>query len=97
GGGTPGDGTVVLAELLRQGAAEATIVVNDPAAVQAAFAAGLGGEVAMEVGGKTDRLHGDPVPIRGRVGYLGDGRWTHEGSENAGVPVDLGPVAVLRI
>lgn len=97
GGGTPGDGTVILAELLRQGATEATMVVNDPAAVQAAFAAGLDGEVAMEVGGKTDRLHGEPVPIRGRVRYLGDGRWTHEGPENAGVPVDLGPVAVLRV
>ncbi len=97
GGGTPGDGTVVLAELLRQGATEATIVINDPSAVQAAFAAGLEGEVAMPVGGKTDRLHGEPVPIRGRVVRLGDGRWTHEGPENAGVPVDLGPVAVLRV
>ena len=97
GGGTPGDGTVILAELLRQGATEATIVVNDPEAVRAALAAGVGGQLAIEVGGKTDRLHGEPVPIAGQVRLLGDGRWTHEGPENAGVPVDPGPVAVVRV
>lgn len=97
GGGTPGDGTVILAELLRQGATEATIVINDPEAVQAAFAAGVGAELALDVGGKTDRRHGDPVPIVGRVEQLGDGRWTHEGPENAGVPVDPGPIAVVRV
>jgi microcystin degradation protein MlrC len=97
GGGTPGDGTVILAELLRQGATEATVVVNDPAAVQAAIAAGVGGRIALEVGGKTDRWHGEPVPVEGRVRLLSDGRWTHEGPENAGVPVDPGPVAVVRV
>ncbi len=97
GGGTPGDGTVILGELLRQGAAEATMIVNDPAAVRAAFAAGVDGPIALPVGGKTDRRHGDPVPIRGRVRLLYDGRWIHEGPENAGVPVDNGPIAVVRV
>ena len=50
----------------------------------------------MAVGGKTDRLHGDPVEIAGRVRLLCDGHWVHEGPENAGVPVDMGPTAVLR-
>lgn len=97
GGGTPGDATVILAELLRQGAREATIVLNDPEAVQAAFAAGVGGTITREVGGKVDRLHGDPVPVSGQVRLLYDGRWTHEGPENAGVPVNNGPVAVVRV
>ena len=72
-------------------------MVNDPEAVQAAFAAGVGGAVELAVGGKTDRLHGEPVPIRGRVRLLSDGRWTHEGPENAGVPVEKGPIAVVRV
>ncbi|MBA2521495.1 MAG: M81 family metallopeptidase, partial [Chloroflexia bacterium] len=97
GGGTPGDGTVILGELLRQGATEATVIVNDPAAVQAAFAAGVDGPLALPAGGKTDRRHGDPVQVRGRVRLLYDGRWTHEGPENAGVPVDNGPIAVVRV
>ena len=96
GGGTPGDGTVLLAELLAQDAREATIVIADAEAARAAFDAGVGGMVQVTVGAKTDRLHGDPVPVTGRVRLLCDGRWIHEGPENAGVPVDMGPAAVLR-
>ena len=42
GGGTPGDGTVLLAELLAQDAQEATVVIADAEAAKAAFAAGVG-------------------------------------------------------
>jgi microcystin degradation protein MlrC len=96
GGGTPGDGTVLLAELLAQDAQEASVVIADAAAAKAAFTAGFGGTVRLAVGGKTDHLHGDPVEIAGRVRLLCDGQWVHEGPENAGVPVDMGPTAVLR-
>ncbi len=97
GGGTPGDGTVLLAELLAQGAQDATIFIADAEAVRAAVAAGVGGTVETAVGGKTDDLHGPPVPVRGRVRLLGDGRFVHEGPENAGVPADMGPTAVVRV
>jgi microcystin degradation protein MlrC len=95
GGGTPGDGTLLLAELLAQGAQDATVVIADAEAAQAAFTTAVGGTVQTAVGGKTDRLHGDPVPVTGRVRLLCDGQWIHEGPENAGVPVDIGPTAVL--
>jgi microcystin degradation protein MlrC len=96
GGGTPGDGTVLLDQLLAQGAREATVVIADAEAAQEAFAAGVGAIVNLTVGGKTDRLHGDPVAVTGLVRLLGDGQWIHEGPENAGVPVDMGRTAVLR-
>jgi microcystin degradation protein MlrC len=96
GGGTPGDGTVLLAELLAQNAREATIVIADAEAAEAAHAAGVGATLRLEVGGKTDRLHGEPVPVEGRVRLLSDGQWVHEGPENAGVPVDMGRTALLR-
>jgi microcystin degradation protein MlrC len=96
GGGTPGDGTVLLEQLLAQGAREATVVIADAEAAQEAFAAGVGAIANLTVGGKTDRLHGDPVAVTGRVRLLGDGQWIHEGPENAGVPVDMGRTAVLR-
>ena len=54
GGGTPGDGTVLLAELLAQEAQEATVVIADAEAARAAFAAGVGATVRLAVGGKTD-------------------------------------------
>src|ERR671910_1920092 len=96
GGGTPGDGTMLLAELLAQGAQEASVVIADAEAARAAFAAGVGATVSFAVGGKTDRMHGDPVEIAGRVRLLCDGQWVHEGPENAGISVDMGPAAVLR-
>jgi microcystin degradation protein MlrC len=96
GGGTPGDGTVLLAELLAQRAQDAAIVIADAAAAQVAHAAGVGATVALSVGGKTDRLHGAPVAVTGRVRLLSDGQWVHEGPENAGLPVDMGPTAVVR-
>jgi microcystin degradation protein MlrC len=95
GGGTPGDGTVVLAELIRQDAQRAVVVIADPEAADLARAVGVGAEVDLLVGGKVDRLHGDPVRLRGVVRSLHDGRWVHEGPENAGVPVDSGPTAVV--
>ncbi len=96
GGGTPGDGTAILAELLRQGARKSVVVIADPEAVQLAHAAGAGSFVTLTVGGKVDRLHGDPVTIRGIVQYTGDGAWVHEGPENAGVSVHHGPSAVIE-
>lgn len=96
GGGTPGDGTVLLAELLKQNAQDATVVIADPDAVRQAIAAGVRNTVCVAAGGKTDRLHGDPVSVEGRVRFISDGRWIHEGPENAGVPVEMGPTVVLR-
>jgi microcystin degradation protein MlrC len=95
GGGTPGDGTVVLAELLRQDAQRAVVVIADPESASVAIQAGVGAEVDLMVGGKADRLHGDPVRLQGVVQSVHDGRWVHEGPENAGVPVDSGPTAVV--
>ena len=96
GGGTPGDATEVLAELLRQGAERAVVVMADADAATQAREAGVGAEVDLLVGGKVDRLHGEPVRVRGVVQSLHDGRWVHEGPENAGVPVDSGPTAVVQ-
>jgi microcystin degradation protein MlrC len=97
GGGTPGDGTVLLAELLRQRAQGAVIVIADREAVAACSMTGVGSDVELLVGGKTDRRHGDPCAISGTVQTLSDGYWVHKGPENAGVPVDMGPTAVLRV
>ncbi len=75
GGGSPGDSTAILAELVRQGAPGAVSVIYDPEAARACASAGIDAEVDLRVGGKTDRMHGDPVVIRGRVRSLHDGRF----------------------
>lgn len=96
GGGTTGDGTVLLAELLRQNARDAVVVIADPAAAAMAIVVGPGGIFDGLVGGKVDTLHGDPVRLTGNVRLISDGRWIHEGPENAGVLVESGPTAVVQ-
>jgi microcystin degradation protein MlrC len=44
--------------------------IADPAAVAACAEAGVGGEVAVALGGKLDPVHGRPLPVRGRVAAL---------------------------
>jgi microcystin degradation protein MlrC len=46
--------------------------ISDAAAVNACYAAGLGHEVSVNVGGKLDLVHGHPLPIRGAVVRLVD-------------------------
>jgi microcystin degradation protein MlrC len=51
------------------------VVMYDPAAVQAAAKAGIGGRFDMAVGGKSDKAHGAPVRVAGRVRSLDDGNY----------------------
>jgi microcystin degradation protein MlrC len=98
GGGSAGDGTVLLAELLRQGATGAVVVLHDPDAVQAARQAGTGGRFEHAVGGRVDRLHGDPVLVRGVVDSLHDGTWVEDQARHGGRRFnDQGPTAVVTI
>lgn len=75
GGGSPADSTFVLAALIRQQATDAVATIYDPAAASAAADGGIGGTLALAVGGKTDDQHGAPVPVRGVVRALHDGRF----------------------
>jgi len=73
GAGSPGDSTILLAEVIRQGAQKAMVVLYDPESVEACRQAGVRQSVSLRVGGKTDARHGTPVSIEGRVRTLGDG------------------------
>lgn len=95
GGGTPGDGTVVLEELLRQNAPSAVVCLADAEAVALCLNVGIEGAVDIEVGGKTDGLHGKPVRVAGRVRHLSDGKFTYKGSFMPGKSVAMGRTAVL--
>ena len=84
GGGSPGDSTFVLAELLAQSASGFVVVLCDPAGVQTCVQAGVGAEVALDVGAKADSLHGDPVAIRGKVRLIHDGRFVETQPRHGG-------------
>ncbi len=98
GGGSAGDATFLLAELTRQKAAGWVVAVADPEAVAAAVRAGTGGPFDHPVGGKTDKLHGEPVAIRGRVKSLNDGRFLETEIRHGGQRYyDQGPTAVIEV
>ncbi|MGN7292939.1 M81 family metallopeptidase [Rhizobium sp. SAFR-030] len=62
GGGTAGDATVVLEELLAQGATDVAIgMIWDPIAVQICMAAGEGAEIPLRFGAKSAPGTGNPV------------------------------------
>ncbi len=65
GGGTAGDATVVLAELIRRGARDVAVgTIWDPIAVQICFAAGEGAEIMLRFGAKSAPFTGDPIDKR---------------------------------
>jgi microcystin degradation protein MlrC len=98
GGGSAGDGTVLLDEMLRQGATDGVICLYAPAEVQFCASAGLGAEITLTVGGKVDRLHGDPVSVTGRVHLLHDGQYIESEPRHGGRRTNfMGQTALVEI
>jgi microcystin degradation protein MlrC len=97
-GGSAGDSTFILEELLKQKAAGWVVAISDPAAVQEAMRAGIDGKFEMPVGGKRDQLHGRPVSIRGVVRSLHAGRYMEPQVRHGGGRFhDLGHSAVIEV
>jgi microcystin degradation protein MlrC len=98
GGGSPGDSTFLLAELLKQKAQGWVVVISDRAADEAAFRAGVNGAFDQAVGAKTDKMHGSPVQVRGRVKALTDGRYVEpEVRHGGGRYNDMGRTAAIEV
>jgi microcystin degradation protein MlrC len=98
GAGAPCDGTILLRGLLERGVTNAALgALWDPEAVKVCQRAGVGATVDLELGGKVDDLHGAPLPVRGRIRLLSDGRFTNLGPMNTGAETRMGPTAVVSI
>src|SRR5262249_14746872 len=69
-----------------------------PEEVRVCAAAGIGAEVMLHVGGKVDRLHGDPVAVTGRVALLHDGTYIEEEVRHGGKRINrMGPTALVEL
>jgi microcystin degradation protein MlrC len=98
GGGSAGDGTVLLAEFMRQGATGAIVTLFDPEAQRLAREVGPGGSFETSVGGQVDDRHGPPVEVVGTVRSLHDGRWRETEARHGGrLENDQGPTAVVDL
>lgn len=93
--GASGDSNAILRALIDAGyEGTAVIPIVDPAAVEAAFAAGIGSVVKTTVGGALDAKRFTPLPIEGRVRMLSDG-WFH--SETTRELWQAGRTAVIQV
>jgi microcystin degradation protein MlrC len=84
GGGSAADSTILLQEALRAAITDMLVVLKDPESVQACIQAGVGADVTLNVGSKTDDLHGQPVSICGRVRALTDGHFIEDNPVHGG-------------
>jgi microcystin degradation protein MlrC len=84
GGGSAGDGTILLRELLRQHAEHSVCCLYAPEEVQQCAAAGIGQDLHLRVGGKMDRLHGDPLAVMSKVRVLHDGTYLEPEARHGG-------------
>jgi microcystin degradation protein MlrC len=73
GAGSSGDSTILLEAAKRLGVTSFLQSLYDPEAVSACVKAGIGSRVSLEIGGKTDDLHGAPVQVVGKVRVITDG------------------------
>lgn len=95
-GGSPGDSTALIAEMLAQGIDKpALITLVDPAAVALAYEAGEGGTISTAIGAGTSTRYHKPVPVEARVQKLNHGRFSLAGHNAASF--DLGRMAVLAV
>lgn len=91
-GGSPGDGTAILAGLQEAGWPDAALFIRDAESVGACWEAGVGAEIDLEVGAKIDPSSGDPVQLRGTVQMLTYGSTSYAW----GGTVNFGRTAVVR-
>jgi len=100
-GGTQ-DTVAVLAEVLEQGLQDvAMFAICDPAAVQKMTQAGVGKDITLELGGKTDMPAigrvGEPLHVTGRVRAITDGQFSVTVPMGRGTQTDMGATAVLQV
>jgi len=98
GGGSSGDGTVLLKELIDQQADGWVVTIYDPEAANACAQSGIGNTVSLQVGGKTDDMHGPTLSITGKVRTLHDGTFEETERRHGGRRYfNQGLTAVLEV
>ena len=88
----------MLESLLRQGATNAVVAsIWDADAVEACIAAGVGNEVSLNIGGKLDTRHSQPLPVTGIVRLISDGDYYWGGVRAPERLAQRGPIVVLTV
>jgi microcystin degradation protein MlrC len=97
GGGGPCDGTFILRAFVEADVQDAVVaIIADPESVAQAIEAGIGNRVNLNVGGKTDDMHGEPVTLEAYVKTISDGVYVRKGPMAKGAIDRMGRTAVIK-
>jgi microcystin degradation protein MlrC len=97
GGGSAGDGTYLVGQLINQAKHPTFACLYDPEAVARCREAGVGAVVALSLGGKTDRQHGPVLQLEVTIQSLHDGRFEETQVRHGGIRhFDQGLSVVVR-
>jgi microcystin degradation protein MlrC len=97
GGGSSADSTYFLAAAKKMGVRGMLMSLADPEAVGDCIELGVGSNVTLKVGGKTDDMHGAPVEVTGRIRLIFDGKWEDPNPTHGGYRFfDAGPSVALE-
>ncbi len=97
GGGGPCDSTFILRAFVEADARNSVVaIISDPASVVLAIEAGVGNRVTLDVGGKTDEMHGEPVRLDAYVKTISDGVYLRKGPMARGAIDRMGRTAVIK-
>lgn len=98
GGGTPGDGTYLLAELLRVNVPSAFGYISDPEVAEQAAKAGVGAKISCLLGGKRDAFHGEPIALTDAyVKSVSDGWFIRKNPMGKGAKDCMGTTVCLQV
>jgi len=84
GGGSSGDATFLLKELIDQKADQWVVTLYDPEATKSCAQSGIGAKASLLVGGKTDSDHGPTLRISGKVRTVHDGAYEEKERRHGG-------------
>ena len=99
GAGAYGDCTAIIGSLLDRGVENAAAgALWDPVAAAELTRLGVGAEVCISIGGKTDPdVGGGPITVTGEVAAVSDGAFIYEGPMIAGLVGQMGASACLTV
>lgn len=99
GGGSPGDGTHLLREMLKRNIPGSAFGhIYDPEVVQQAIAAGVGSCIRCTLGAKNDDRHGTPIEIESAyVRAISDGIFKNKNPMEGGQTQKIGPAVLLLV
>jgi len=99
GGGTPGDGTHLLREMLKRNLPDTAFgFITDPEVAKQAAEAGVGATISCKLGGKTDNKHGEPIELENAyVKAISDGKFKVVSPMGAGSIMDMELTVLLQV